>query len=144
MNSNHKFTVGKYKTRNGRDAVVLMDDATGTYPLVGYVVWPDGKKEMHTWRDDGMFNGRPGDRADLMPPAKLRPWRPEEVPLGAWVKDKRAERSRWLILAVSEYGITTANASFAGPRWRTFDNMESNCLFSVDNGATWQPCGVEE
>lgn len=136
--SNHKFTVGKYKTRDGRDAVVLMDDATGTYPLVGYVVWPDNKKEMHTWRDDGMFNGRSGDRADLLPPpAKLRPWRPEEVPLGTWIRD-RAQTFRGILISVGKYNTVVGQAVIG------IDLLFDDYEHSTDNGVTWKPCGVEE
>jgi hypothetical protein len=136
--SNYKFTVGKYKTRDGRDAVVLADDAAGAYPLIGYVVWPDGRKQLHTWLDDGMFDNSSYERADLMPPTKLRPWRPEEVPLGAWTRLKEHPHCRQLITEVSEYCVGI------GIDARGLDKILIDSEHSTDSGKTWLPCGVEE
>lgn len=62
------FKPGKYKTRDGRDAVVLCDDAPGIAPLVGYVVQPDGEDcSSRNWTRSGRISYRE-QGLDLMPP----------------------------------------------------------------------------
>lgn len=60
---------------------------------------------------------------------KLRPWEPEEVPLGAWMRHKQSLR-RYLIISD---GLEEGHADWL-----------SNYEHSIDGGKTWLPCGVEE
>lgn len=72
----YKFTPGEYKTRDGRKAVVLADDAPGDCPLVGYYLHKDGHSSASSWGRDGIWvQGCPGEPQDLMPPVT----EPEQV-----------------------------------------------------------------
>lgn len=65
--SDFKFTPGEYKTRDGRKAVVLCDDAPGFEPLVGYIVHDCGAIAL-SWYDGGRYiEGRETEN-DIMPP----------------------------------------------------------------------------
>ena len=66
----------------------------------------------------------------IKPTAKLRPWTADEVPLGAWIRDKRALHDRSIIAWTSHQATRDV--------W--FDEGEH----STDGGKTWLPCGVEE
>ena len=62
---------GKYKTRDGRDVVVLCDDAPGMFSLVGYVIDAYGDSNAHKWLRSGKYHGKAESPLDLMPP---KPW----------------------------------------------------------------------
>jgi hypothetical protein len=66
----------------------------------------------------------------IKPTAKLRPWTADEVPLGAWMRDKFDPKFRWLILNVANDDV----------RREFFLRNEH----STDGGKTWLPCGVME
>lgn len=83
----------------------------------------------------------------IRPEPKLRPWQPEEVPVGCLLKDDSIEygsnsvsvllcrRGAWI------HYINHENAKFEscllGEALRRFTH-------STDHGKTWLPCGVEE
>ena len=74
---------------------------------------------------------------------KLRPWRMEEVPVGALIRDK-SKTYKSVIVECNEYYIFTGNDrswEFGKPV-SDADLMQQEC--SRDGGATWQPCGVLE
>lgn len=71
------FTIGKHKTRDGKDAVVLLDwrehGVKSGYPLEGYIVREDGIKYVDNWTPDGRNDIDHGSHHDdLMPPAPRR------------------------------------------------------------------------
>lgn len=74
---------------------------------------------------------------------KLRPWSPEEVPVGALYK--------WhghvsVILAVTNNSIlrfVTKDGTIGG-NYLYLGCLDKESLHSLDNGKTWLPCGVEE
>ena len=66
----------------------------------------------------------------IKPTATLRPWTPDEVPLGAWMREKRRLDDRSIL----------AWTSNQADRDMWLDEREH----STDNGATWLPCGVVE
>ena len=66
----------------------------------------------------------------IKPTAKLRPWTPDEVPLGALMRSKRNHQDRMLIHWV--------NSQVNREMW--IDKNEH----STDGGVTWKPCGVVE
>ena len=66
----------------------------------------------------------------IKPTAKLRPWTPDEVPLGAWMRFKRNPQDRVLLGWVS----------VQSDRDLWLDERE----YSTDGGKTWLPCGVVE
>ena len=66
----------------------------------------------------------------IKPTAKLRPWTADEVPLGAWIRYKRALHDRSIL----------AWTSNQADRDMWLDEREH----STDGGKTWIPCGVVE
>jgi hypothetical protein len=66
----------------------------------------------------------------IKPTAKLRPWTADEVPLGAWIRYKRALHDRSIL----------AWTSNQADREMWLDEREH----STDGGVTWKPCGVVE
>lgn len=66
--SDFKFTPGEYKTRDGRKAVVLCDDAPGFDPLIGYVVVADDMAHPVSWRVGGRYIEECEMPEDLIPP----------------------------------------------------------------------------
>ena len=66
----------------------------------------------------------------IKPAAKLRPWTADEVPLGAWIRYKRALHDRSIL----------AWTSNQADRDMWMDEREH----STDGGVTWKPCGVME
>ena len=66
----------------------------------------------------------------IKPTAKLRPWTADEVPLGAWIRYKRALHDRSIL----------AWTSNQADRDMWLDEREH----STDGGKNWLPCGVEE
>jgi hypothetical protein len=79
----------------------------------------------------------------IAPEPKLRPWKPEEVPVGAvfrWPQGLQKLRTRFLITEVDECNV------FFGSRYSTsFSEMVTlNGEHSIDGGKTWAPCGILE
>jgi len=63
--------------------------------------------------------------------SKLRPWTPDEVPLGAQMRNPLNPHYRWL---VNQTEIEPVRAEW----------LSEGYEHSTDNGVTWKPCGVEE
>jgi hypothetical protein len=66
----------------------------------------------------------------IKPTAKFRPWTADEVPLGAWIRYKRALHDRSIL----------AWTSNQADRDMWLDEREH----SIDGGKNWLPCGVVE
>lgn len=66
----------------------------------------------------------------IKPTATLRPWTPDEVPLGAWMRNITNSEYRWL--------INTSSLDHSRKEWL------QQCEYSKNNGKTWLPCGVVE
>ena len=66
----------------------------------------------------------------IKPTATLRPWTPDEVPLGAWVLEKANRERRWLITDVHDQ-------EFRSDLLKLYEH-------STDGGKNWLPCGVVE
>jgi len=66
----------------------------------------------------------------IKPTPVLRPWTADEVPLGAWIRYKRALHDRSIL----------AWTSNQADRDMWLDEREH----STDGGVTWKPCGVVE
>ena len=72
---------------------------------------------------------------------KLRPWKVEEVPFGAWYCTKKDTKTYFIPLlfnATLGYIINMYD-----DEW-TLNEMLQDLLHSLDQGKTWLPCGVEE
>jgi hypothetical protein len=67
----------------------------------------------------------------IKPTATLRPWTADEVPLGAWMRNKSVQYDRWIIVHLQ---YSSRN------REEWLDKYEH----STDGGKTWLPCGVVE
>lgn len=89
----------------------------------------------------------------------LRPWRPEEVPVGALLRQKNTPSRQVVILQVSKsVSIAGAAVILSSPLMNERDHhyfLEDlftyhgghngdRCEYSTDQGKTWKPCGVEE
>ena len=66
----------------------------------------------------------------IKPTATLRPWTADEVPLGAWMREKKALHDRRIL------SWTSSQAD----RDMWLEEREH----STDGGKTWLPCGVVE
>ena len=85
------------------------------------------------------------------PVKKFRPWTPEEVPVGAVLRNKCVDAYRALIIGVNDdgrlvYSLNQADQSVMG------DDLESALKYRLvsldpvgtpDNKRTWLPCGSE-
>ncbi len=98
--------------------------------------------------DEGKYrlsNGEP-NAFDLVEPwtePKLRPWKAEEVPVGAILRNVGArDPYKWMIVAVCSDGITTCGGNEVLTRDAKF--FLGKCEHSIDGGRTWLPCGVLE
>ena len=96
----------------------------------------DGK-EVEYERPDGiwMLINKPVWNWDtqeyrIKPTPVLRPWTADEVPLGAWIRYKRALHDRSIL----------AWTSNQADRDMWMEEREH----STDGGVTWKPCGVVE
>lgn len=89
--------------------------------------------------DDGLEFSLPIEFYRLKPVAKLRAWRPEEVPVGAQCRAK-GQWARWLILASVDYAIFYG----ACGSQRSAEDFLRLHEHSLDHGKTWLPCGVLE
>lgn len=83
----------------------------------------------------------------IKPSTKLRPWKPEEVPVGAricapWMNSiiswcERRESNQWF--------VGCPDGTPEGRRWNLSELHEfTDIQHSTDGGKTWKPCGVEE
>ena len=103
------------------------------------VGWADGKEVQYrslfsdVWEDVGEDSNQAWNWTAflyrLKPAVTLRPWTSDEVPLGAWMRNKTNDR--WIIVHIQ---YSSANRA----KW--LDEYEH----STDGGLTWKPCGVEE
>lgn len=105
-----------------------------------------------TYCDDGVFNplgAKSGQKEDLLlvSEPRLRPWKPEEVPVGALIKYKD-------VVAVLSFkneigfGFVSFTPDVTGNAdarcWSYGDVYEGTISHSTDGGKTWHPCGAEE
>jgi hypothetical protein len=120
-------------TRNETRAAILIMEAY----LDGYEIQRCGKhwNPKESLKPDWCDTDEPCwdfDNCDyrIKPTPVLRPWTADEVPLGAWIRYKRALHDRSIL----------AWTSNQADRDMWFDEREH----STDGGVTWKPCGVVE
>ena len=122
-------------------------------PVGTKVRWREWNKGEHVTRTpDGwsrshqalMFPSQPGGPHpdnkgwDLYPGPKLRPFRMDEVPLGAWLT-MEGQSGRCLINSADKDWLSCQKFGAIG-----YQKALNQCRYSTDNGLTWKPCGVEE
>lgn len=78
----------------------------------------------------------------------LRPWKPEEVPVGALIRHKEQPNCQSLILTkTNSNGIVfypmTDDRTATDIAFKSLDCL-AEFEHSLDHGKTWQPCGVME
>ena len=67
----------------------------------------------------------------IKPTPVLRPWTADEVPLGAWMRNKSVQYDRWIIVHLQYSSLNR-------------EDWCKNYEHSTDGGKTWLPCGVVE
>ncbi len=78
----------------------------------------------------------------IKPEPTLRPWKPEEVPVGAVVK---SGNNRWLITAVWNGKLFMNGCDLHDDeRSPSLQTLTMGYEHSLDHGITWQPCGILE
>ncbi len=101
---------------------------------------------IHGWTDikEIKFDSSP-ESYRIKPEPKLRPWKPEEVPVGALFRSEYwGKGSAALILGVSADKEQINYISVDGVTRAGLNSLLEYCEYSTDNGKTWKPCGVEE
>jgi len=74
------------------------------------------------------------------PNSTLRPWRPEEVPVGALLKHTMFIHAQWLIIGRDDHG----SALIMDNNECTWITHYIDYQVSLDHCITWKPCGVME
>lgn len=100
----------------------------------GYGIWYDLENVSFSY---------PPSSYRIKPEPKLRPWKPEEVPVGAQIRQK-GFNSRVLIFGVDENSGDALIFCSGKIDWATAKYLLEKDEHSTDNGKTWKPCGVEE
>jgi hypothetical protein len=81
----------------------------------------------------------------IKPEPKLRPWRPEEVPVGAVFRYKNnPDAGRWQIVAMArgEEAFLCGGARYSEDGGILLSMAFDQGEFSTDFGRTWSPCGI--
>ena len=143
-----------------RDLISEWTDApaVGSYawanslPVGSKVRWKDWPTEWHVTRtENGWARSHeilavPGQYSEppsgwlLYTEPKLRPWKSEEVPLGAWMRIKDTYNAH-VGLIISANATRINRGSLDSPE---FDHALNHYEHSTDGGKTWKPCGVME
>ena len=77
---------------------------------------------------------------------RYRPWKPEEVPVGAQIRHAHWDGGmygRFTIIGVNARSIGWVCVSGFGNTTLAEAAKDSGYTHSIDNGKTWLPCGVE-
>lgn len=83
----------------------------------------------------------------IKPTPTLRPWKPEEVPVGALLRDKRVTFGNPAIVTI--IALRGVYVHFLDPKCARLTDLpcvlfDENWEHSLDHGKTWLPCGVME
>lgn len=110
------------------------------FKFPGVLPWLEQDKENPDLQFGDFYEYR------IKPEPKLRPWKPEEVPVGSLIRRKHCWPARWVIVCgtASGLGWFGMDGKFI---FKNFDSLLSefeNYEHSTDGGKTWKPCGVEE
>ncbi len=76
---------------------------------------------------------------------KLRPWRPEEVPVGALLAwDHTAKEATYLICTAFIDSVIFIKGNAEVQKYTLQYLTDSKASYSLDHGKTWLPCGILE
>jgi hypothetical protein len=113
--------------------------------------WLDGKtiecrlNETHEWEVTATPLFHIDYEYRVKPEPKFRPWKAEEVPVGAVIKDKREDHfCRSLILGSCARENTVQISHEEHTKYFSFQEAFDSWEYSLDQGKTWHPCGVQE
>jgi hypothetical protein len=91
--------------------------------------------------DNWDFTSSP-DKYRIKPKLKLRPWKPEEMPLNAVFRHgNNGYPTQWV--DQSEHGLRLAVMGRTDSVY-TWQDLLDHWTHTIDYGKTWSPCGVEE
>ena len=82
----------------------------------------------------------------IKPEPHLRPWKPEEVPVGALYRNK-GQPQAWTSMIITADPFSQFPIKFCWDKELYADSLKAACdcrEYSIDHGKTWLPCGVEE
>lgn len=107
----------------------------------------DGELEFHScivgWTTAELPPGAGSEPSDyrIKAPKKLRPWKPNELPLGAWIRTKGSSDVS-IAIAVRNGLLTWSDGKecySVNP-----NHLLNSFEHSTDHGKTWLPCGTLE
>ncbi len=80
-------------------------------------------------------------------PPTYRPWKPEEVPVGALIKRPTNNPNNWDIELITGRSSELGDARiytchYNGSHPLQAKQIKDNWLYSTDQGKTWLPCGI--
>lgn len=111
------------------------------------VAFSEGKQIQYKSTDLDMWIDCPGEEFNICdyeyrvkPEPSIRPWRPEEVPVGQIVRGKGYPFVSVIVKCEPDGKIELGGIeSVFNP-----DNLLKNYEHSIDSGKTWTPCGIQE
>lgn len=79
----------------------------------------------------------------IKPEPQYRPWKPEEVPVGALLRSEAGQE----FIIMGRQGIYSDSVEISAVNtvrggWQSFTVIPGKSKYSTDFGKTWQPCGV--
>jgi len=104
--------------------------------------------ELHGWTKQSSPLVPKLDLADAFnwyrrkPSPQYRPWKPEEVPVGALLRNKKkrdADANKMIICSLNGEHVSSGRAD-----WKSLKECFDDAEHSLDHGVTWLPCGVLE
>lgn len=109
------------------------------------------KKEWGRWVDCAphsrvWFDGTVEYR--IKPERTLRPWKPEEVPVGCLLRDEWGKAVLTHTEGIGDMLCICAPDTSSTEPWRKWYVVQAHdipsLMHSLDGGKTWKPCGVED
>lgn len=137
-----KYIPGKsiVQTRDGRSVRILATDLDSCEPIAAIV---GGEDHVRRFSKDGycVCNEENSKDIFLVVESRLRAWKPEEVPLGCWIRKIGESDLMSAVVCVGPTRLTYISAERTNV---TYANLLEKGEHSIDGGKTWLPCGVEE
>ena len=135
-----------YRTRGGRMAFVAAKHSSSEsiVPFIGCI---EHQSYWVSWNSAGANGIADNDIiAELYEP-RLRPWRSEEVPLGAAISLRSGVCDYGAASILSVHGnrvffVGVTEVGEPGVTLRSLQELFKNWSHSTDGGKNWLPCGV--